>query len=51
MKAGAYELMDPLALRIIERSKLTTIILDGRKTENLCRALRNEKVGTKVTHA
>jgi len=51
MKAGAYELMDPLALRIIERSKLTTIILDGRKTENVRRALRNEKVGTKVTHA
>ena len=51
MKAGAYELMDPLALRIIERSRLTTIILDGRETENLCRALRNEKVGTKVTHA
>ncbi|HXX72747.1 MAG TPA: UMP kinase [Candidatus Acidoferrales bacterium] len=51
MKAGAYELMDPLALRIIERSRLTTIILDGRKTENVRRALRNEKVGTKVTHA
>lgn len=46
--AGAYELMDPLALRIIARSKIPTIILDGRATSNVTRALRNEPVGTRV---
>ena len=50
VKAGAYELMDPLALRIIARSKLTTVVLDGRTPNNVSLALRNEKVGTRITH-
>jgi len=50
MVAGAYELMDPLALRIISRSKLTTVVLDGRNPHNVSRALANENVGTRVTH-
>jgi len=49
--AGAYELMDPLALRVIARSKLTTVVVDGRNPNNLAKALRYEKVGTRVTHA
>jgi uridylate kinase len=48
MTAGAYDLMDPLALRIIARSKIPTIILDGREAANVTRALKNEPVGTKV---
>ena len=50
MTAGAYELMDPLALRIIARSKLTTVVVDGRNPRNVSQALRNENVGTRVTH-
>ena len=46
--AGAYELMDPLAIRIIARSKIPTIILDGRETANVLRALRGDHVGTRV---
>jgi uridylate kinase len=46
--AGAYELMDPLALRIIARSKIPTLILDGRVPANVRRALNNEKLGTRV---
>lgn len=48
ISAGAYELMDPLALRIISRSKISTVILDGRTPANVTRALRNEKIGTQV---
>ena len=48
--AGAYDLMDPLALRIIARSKLPTVVVDGRSPNNVANALRNEKVGTLVTH-
>ncbi len=51
MSAGTYDLMDPLALRIIHRSKIPTIILDGRTPANVTRALRNEKIGTRVTHS
>lgn len=50
ISAGAYDLMDPLALRIIQRSKIPTVILDGRNPHNLVKALRYEKVGTKITH-
>lgn len=50
MMAGAYDLMDPLALRIIERSKLSTVIVDGRKTSNVAQALRNEDIGTQIVH-
>jgi len=49
--AGAYELMDPLALRVIARSKLTTVVVDGRNPDNVAKALRYEKVGTRITHA
>ena len=50
ISAGAYDLMDPLALQIIKRSKIPTVIVDGRSPENVIRALRNEKTGTKVLH-
>jgi uridylate kinase len=48
--AGAYDLMDPLALRIIARSEIPTIILNGRTPDNLLKALRNEATGTRVVH-
>jgi uridylate kinase len=48
MTAGAYDLMDFLALRIIARSRIPTVILDGRTPANVTRALRNEHVGTRV---
>ncbi len=48
ISAGAYELMDPLALRIIGRSQIPTVILDGRMPANVSRALRNEKIGTRI---
>ena len=50
MTAGAYDLMDLLALRIIARSKLRTVVVNGRTPTNVARALRNEKVGTSITH-
>ena len=48
--AGAYELMDPLALRLIQRSQIPTVILDGRNPINVLKALQNEHAGTRVVH-
>lgn len=50
MSAGAYELMDSLALRIIQRSKIPTVILNGTRSENVLKALRNETIGTRIVH-
>ena len=48
--AGAYDLMDPLALRIIQRSKIPTVILNGKTPRNVLKALENEDVGTYLVH-
>jgi len=45
--AGTYQL-DPLAVKIIERSGITAYFLDGRKKENLLRASLGGKVGTRI---
>ena len=49
MGAGEYDLMDLLALRIIQRSRIPTVILNGRSPENVVKALQNERTGTRVT--
>ena len=46
--AGGYELIDPLALRVVERSRILTWIVPGDDPANIKRALREETVGTKV---
>ncbi len=48
MTAGSYDLMDPIALRIIARSKIPTIILDGRIITNITKAIKDEKTGTRI---
>jgi len=48
--AGQYPLMDPTSLKLIKRSKLKTIILDGRNLENIKSAVSGRSYnGTAVT--
>jgi len=44
---GQYQIMDQMALTILERSKLTAIILQGT-AENLLAAIDGKTIGTKV---
>jgi len=48
MFAGSYDLFDLPALKIIERSKIPTWIVNGRSVENVAKAILGEKVGTHV---
>jgi uridylate kinase len=48
--AGAYPLMDPLAIRIIKRSHIPTVVLNGRTPNNVLKALGNERIGTRIVH-
>jgi len=48
MTAGGYDLMDPIALRIIQRSRIPTIIIDGQNLANVTNALHGEKTGTRI---
>jgi len=45
--AGTYEL-DPVAVKAIERSKIPTVFIDGRKPENILKAIQGRKVGTRI---
>jgi uridylate kinase len=47
-KAGEYDLMDPLALRIIKRSKIPAVIVDGRDPSNIAKALSGKRIGTRI---
>ncbi|MFX1296182.1 MAG: UMP kinase [Promethearchaeota archaeon] len=46
--AGKYELFDFLALKIIERSKIYTHFISGKNPENLVKAVKREKIGTRI---
>ena len=47
-KAGEYDLMDPLALRIIKRSNIHAVIVDGRDPSNIEKALQGKHIGTRI---
>jgi len=49
MEAGKYELFDQQALRIIMRSEIPTVVIDGRDPKNILKALKGEKIGTRIT--
>jgi uridylate kinase len=47
--AGKYELMDLLGVKVVQRSKIKMIVLDGRDIENMKKAIEGKKfVGTAV---
>jgi uridylate kinase len=49
-RAGEYKLFDPVAIRVVERSKIPTIIFDGRKPENLTKVFSEPTIGTLIVH-
>lgn len=46
--AGGYELIDPIAMNIIERSKINTIVISGLDPYNIIRVLNGESIGTRI---
>lgn len=49
MRAGARSIMDPLAAKIIERSKIRTIVLDGSNPKSIVDAiLKGKHEGTEI---
>ncbi len=51
VRAGEYELMDPVAIQLIRRSKIPVTIIDGRDPSNIEKALHGKHVGTKIVPA
>lgn len=48
--AGKYELFDIVALKILERSKIPTWIINGEDPGNILRTIAGEKIGTQITY-
>ncbi len=49
-RAGEYKLFDSVAIRIVGRSRIKTLIFDGRDPDNVRRALAGEPVGSVIVH-
>ena len=49
VSAGSYELLDPVSVRIIERSHIPTWIVSGEDPENILKILKGKHVGTRIT--
>ena len=47
-KAGDYALFDPVAIKIIERSRIPTRIIDGRDPANIIAAVQGKAIGTLI---
>ncbi|MBZ9570332.1 UMP kinase [Methanobrevibacter sp. TMH8] len=48
VKAGTYEFFDMTAIQMIKRSSLETIIANGEDPQNLVKAIKKEKIGTRI---
>ncbi len=46
MRAGASTVLDPVAAKIIERSRIRTVVVSGEDPENIIKAWRGEISGT-----
>jgi uridylate kinase len=49
VEPGRYELLDPLALMVVERSRIPVRVVDGSDPENVARAVRGEDVGSLIS--
>jgi len=48
--AGRYELLDPLAVKILERSKIPTRFVSLSNPENILDAIKGKDMGTLVVY-
>jgi uridylate kinase len=49
-RAGEYKLFDPVAIRVVGRSKIPTVIFNGNNPNAIPQLLKGEMIGTKIVH-
>ncbi len=47
-RAGIHQILDPMAVEILERKQIRVVIVNGFKPENVSAAAEGEKVGTQI---
>lgn len=48
-RAGIHQIVDPEAVKILKNQKITLIIVNGFTPNNILRAVKGEKIGTKIS--
>ena len=48
-KAGIHQIIDPEAVKILRKSRIKTVVVNGFDPENIIRALEGEKIGTVIS--
>ena len=49
-RAGEYKLFDPVAIRVVGRSRIPTVIFNGNDPDNLLRIVKGKDVGSRIVH-
>ncbi|MHA2118184.1 MAG: UMP kinase [Candidatus Thorarchaeota archaeon] len=49
-RAGEYKLFDPVAIRVVERSKIPTVIFNGNDPLNFRQVMKGARIGTRIVH-
>ncbi|MHA2072030.1 MAG: UMP kinase [Candidatus Thorarchaeota archaeon] len=50
-RAGEYKLFDPVAIRVVGRSKIPTVIFNGNDPENLRKIMKGSRIiGSRIVH-
>lgn len=47
-KAGIHQIIDPEAVKVLKRTRVKLIVVNGFKPENILAAVKGEKVGTAI---
>ena len=47
-KAGIHQILDPEAVKILEKSRIRMVVVNGFKPENVLLAVKGEKIGTTI---
>ena len=48
-RAGIHQVLDPEAVRLLMKNRITTVVVNGSKPENVMRAVKGERVGTLIS--
>jgi uridylate kinase len=48
-KAGIHQIIDPEAIKVLKRHRVTLVVVNGFKPENILAAVNGEKVGTIIS--
>lgn len=45
---GSYGVLDPMAMRIIKKNKITSYVISGSDTKNILKVIEGKNIGTKI---